>query len=183
MRSLCRFSTVCFGFALYLAKRLFTQKAPIRERDREEVHRAILHLFTSQYSVTSCSRRKGFYSSSELLAHFFLPFFFFLIGPVEKLCVLILASSTHDPLHLSAWAGVVVQSHLEIKQIKKLKIAEWVMRPANWWRHKSPPVTAPPLPAHIWILLWFYRVCIYEPNLLESNTIRLIYKQVLVRCQ
>lgn len=49
---------------------------------------------------------------------------FFWIGPVEKLCVLIMASSTHDPLHLSAWAGVE-QSHLEIKQIKKVEDS-WV---------------------------------------------------------
>lgn len=121
--------------------------------------------------------------SSYHIPFFSLFLFFFWSGPVEKLFILILASSTHGPLHLSAWAGVVEQSHLEIKQIKKLKIAEWVMRPANWSKHKSPPVTTPPLPTHIWILLWFYCVCIYEPNLLESNTIRLIYKQVLVCCQ
>lgn len=96
---------------------------------------------------------------------------FFPIGLAEKLCLLITASSTHDPLHLSPGVGVG-QSHLEIKQIKKLKIAEWVMRPANWSQHKSPPVPAPPLSAHVWIF-FFFRVCIYEQNLLESNAIRL----------
>lgn len=32
--------------------------------------------------------------------------------------------STHDPLHSLAWAEVVAQSHLEIRQITKLRIAE-----------------------------------------------------------
>lgn len=120
-----------FVFVFYLVKRLFTQKAPIRERDREEMHHvSFIYLIVLSYIM---SRQKCFLFLLRALSTFLSLFFFFFlwIGLVEKLHVLILASSTHDPLHLSAWAGVVEQSHLEIKQIKKLKIAEWVMRPAN----------------------------------------------------
>lgn len=71
----------------------------------------------------------------------------------------------------------IQQSHLEIKQ-KKKKQESW-RYPSEWWSRpigSSINLPRPPLPTHIWKLLWFYCVCIYEPNLLESNTGGFIYK-------
>lgn len=112
---------MCFVFAFYLVKRLFTQTAPIKERDRENASCDLTFIYLKVLSYIMSQEKLLLFPLRALSTFFF--FFFFWIRPVEKLCVLIMASSTHDPLHLSAQAGVE-QSHLEIKQIKKLKIAK-----------------------------------------------------------
>ena len=64
---------IYFGFVFYLVKRLFTQTAPIRERDGGKY---IIYFIVPGYIMSS---RNGFYSSSELLAHSFLFLFFELV--------------------------------------------------------------------------------------------------------